>query len=128
MPVARPALSPTLLRKPHGLPHATISAPLSDDWRGEDHGLKGLASLKKSQSPFQGLALHNSIVGDLHRTEQTTKMAETTKHETAHVEELERSTSVNKKLAVMGTVKLTEGRIVYIPTPTADPQGTLDSY
>lgn len=26
---------------------------------------------------------------------------------------------------VMGTVRLTEGSIVYIPTPTADPQGTL---
>lgn len=25
---------------------------------------------------------------------------------------------------VMGTVKLTEDSIVYIPTPTADPQGT----
>ena len=25
--------------------------------------------------------------------------------------------------SVMGTVKLTEGTIIYIPTPTADPQG-----
>lgn len=29
----------------------------------------------------------------------------------------------DKKTAVMGTVKLTEGTIIYIPSPTADPQG-----
>lgn len=27
--------------------------------------------------------------------------------------------------AVMGTVKLTEGTIIYVPAPTADPQGDL---
>lgn len=27
------------------------------------------------------------------------------------------------ELEVMGTVKLTHGKIIYIPTPTADPQG-----
>lgn len=44
----------------------------------------------------------------------------------SYVEEMERVTtkeSLKAKVAVMGTVKLTEGAIVYIPTPTADPQG-----
>lgn len=27
------------------------------------------------------------------------------------------------EVEVMGTVKLTHGKIIYIPTPTADPQG-----
>lgn len=30
--------------------------------------------------------------------------------------------------SVMGTVKLTEGTIIYIPAPTADPQGTHLSF
>jgi hypothetical protein len=30
---------------------------------------------------------------------------------------------VQDEVAVMGTVKLTSGQVVYIPTPTADPQG-----
>ena len=29
----------------------------------------------------------------------------------------------DKTTSVMGTVKLTEGAIIYIPAPTADPQG-----
>jgi len=33
---------------------------------------------------------------------------------------------VKSRVAVMGTVKLTEGTIVYIPTPTADPQDPLN--
>lgn len=31
----------------------------------------------------------------------------------------------NNTTAVMGTVKLTEGTIIYVPAPTADPQGDL---
>lgn len=30
---------------------------------------------------------------------------------------------VQEEVAVMGTVKLTDGDIVYVPTPSADPQG-----
>jgi hypothetical protein len=36
--------------------------------------------------------------------------------------------SDKKKKKVMGTVKLTEGKVVYIPTPTADPQGMNTSF
>jgi hypothetical protein len=38
-----------------------------------------------------------------------------------HIEELE--SQELEQITTMGTVKLTEGAIVYIPTPTADPQG-----
>jgi hypothetical protein len=38
------------------------------------------------------------------------------------VEEDERP-APDVNVAVMGTVKLSEGSIVYIPTPTADPRG-----
>lgn len=41
----------------------------------------------------------------------------------SHVEDVTASVDKDKKLAVVGTVKLTEGGIVYIPTPTADPRG-----
>lgn len=30
---------------------------------------------------------------------------------------------IQEEVAVMGTVKLTDGDIVYVPTPSADPQG-----
>lgn len=33
----------------------------------------------------------------------------------------------DKTTSVMGTVKLTEGAIIYIPSPTADPQGMFFS-
>ncbi|KAL4905551.1 hypothetical protein BDW74DRAFT_177920 [Aspergillus multicolor] len=57
-------------------------------------------------------------------------MADTTKADIAYVEDVEdgRAASMdgNKKTKVMGTVRLTEGKIVYIPTPTADPQDPLN--
>lgn len=37
------------------------------------------------------------------------------------IEELEHTKTLDQ-VATMGTVKLTDGDIVYIPTPTADPQ------
>lgn len=43
-----------------------------------------------------------------------------------HVEEADPATGTEVEVVqvhTMGTVKLTEGEIVYIPTPTADPQG-----
>jgi hypothetical protein len=43
-----------------------------------------------------------------------------------HVEEAEPAIGAGFEVVqvhTMGTVKLTEGEIVYIPTPTADPQG-----
>jgi hypothetical protein len=51
-----------------------------------------------------------------------------TKSDVNHVEHLERDSldviQVSKsKVEVSGTVKLTEGKTVFIPTPTADPQG-----
>lgn len=51
-------------------------------------------------------------------------MADTAKNEISHVEDLEDGDPHPPKDKVMGTVKLTVGEIVYIPTPTADPQGT----
>lgn len=47
------------------------------------------------------------------------------KSSTDHVEELQASSSRNElgRTETMGTVKLTEGKIVYIPAPSADPQG-----
>lgn len=35
-----------------------------------------------------------------------------------------KSNGLDDATKVMGTVKLTEDSIIYIPTPTADPQGT----
>jgi hypothetical protein len=35
-----------------------------------------------------------------------------------------RDNGLDGSTKVMGTVKLTEDSIIYIPTPTADPQGT----
>ncbi|RAL07139.1 putative MFS transporter [Aspergillus homomorphus CBS 101889] len=45
---------------------------------------------------------------------------------TSHVEDIEEGQMGDKKEAVTGTVRLTEGSIVYIPTPTADPQDPLN--
>lgn len=50
------------------------------------------------------------------------------KVEAAHVERIDSESHgtqdlIQDEVAVMGTVKLTDGQIVYIPTPTADPQG-----
>lgn len=42
----------------------------------------------------------------------------------SHVEDIEEGQMGDKPDVVTGTVKLTEGSIVYIPTPTADPQGS----
>lgn len=42
------------------------------------------------------------------------------------IEELEHSTTL-EPVTTMGTVKLTDGVIVYIPAPTADPQGWISS-
>ncbi|KAL3486028.1 major facilitator superfamily domain-containing protein [Aspergillus germanicus] len=49
-----------------------------------------------------------------------------TKNDITHVEDLEDAGLAPPKDKVMGTVKLTEGKIVYIPTPTADPQDPLN--
>jgi hypothetical protein len=49
-----------------------------------------------------------------------------TKNDITHVEDLEDAGLSPPKDKVMGTVKLTEGKIVYIPTPTADPQDPLN--
>ncbi|KAK8116747.1 uncharacterized protein PG998_005028 [Apiospora kogelbergensis] len=46
-----------------------------------------------------------------------------------HVEDLDvvkDSDILQGEVAVMGTVKLTEGKVIYIPTPTADPQDPLN--
>lgn len=40
----------------------------------------------------------------------------------SHVEDV-MAGEVDNRRKVMGTVKLTEGNIVYIPTPTTDPRG-----
>lgn len=43
-----------------------------------------------------------------------------------HIEDLDvvkDSDILQGEVAVMGTVKLTQGKVIYIPTPTADPQG-----
>lgn len=48
-----------------------------------------------------------------------------------HVEEAEPAIDAEVDVVqvhTMGTVKLTEGEIVYIPTPTADPQGKYNSF
>lgn len=57
-------------------------------------------------------------------------MKDTEKGTGQHVEmihdELSESSRLDGEAAkVMGTVKLTEGSIIYIPTPTADPQGMM---
>jgi hypothetical protein len=49
-----------------------------------------------------------------------------TKNDITHVEDLEEAGIAPPKGKVMGTVKLTDGLIVYIPTPTADPQDPLN--
>ncbi|KAH6951795.1 hypothetical protein FAVG1_09396 [Fusarium avenaceum] len=54
-----------------------------------------------------------------------------TKSDVNHVERMERDSldgiEVSKsKIEVSGTVKLTDGKTVYIPTPTADPQDPLN--
>lgn len=54
---------------------------------------------------------------------ETTTMADVVKTDITHVEHIEEGGAAATKGKVMGTVKLTEGKIVYIPTPTADPRG-----
>ena len=41
----------------------------------------------------------------------------------SEVEELQASSPDLARTETMGTVKLTQGEVVYIPAPTADPQG-----
>ncbi|KAL4862696.1 hypothetical protein BDV12DRAFT_207056 [Aspergillus spectabilis] len=55
-------------------------------------------------------------------------MADVGKDSLTHVEDIEDGTGggTTAKHKVMGTVKLTEGAIVYVPTPTADPQDPLN--
>ncbi|KAL4812255.1 major facilitator superfamily domain-containing protein [Aspergillus spinulosporus] len=57
-------------------------------------------------------------------------MTEVDKADITYVEDIEdRRASVidgSGRKKVMGTVKLTEGKVVYIPTPTADPQDPLN--
>ena len=50
-------------------------------------------------------------------------MPDDDKASVGHVEEIEALGGAKQNRKVMGTVKLTEGAIVYIPTPTADPRG-----
>jgi hypothetical protein len=54
-------------------------------------------------------------------------MSQKDKSFVGHVEDIEAvetgEMKIHQSKKVMGTVKLTEGSIVYIPTPTADPQG-----
>lgn len=57
-------------------------------------------------------------------------MKDTEKATGQHVEMVHDEISESPKLdgeaiKAMGTVKLTEGSIIYIPTPTADPQGMI---
>ncbi|KAL4924822.1 major facilitator superfamily domain-containing protein [Aspergillus undulatus] len=53
-------------------------------------------------------------------------MADAVKSDISHVEHIEEGGVKPMKGKVMGTVKLTEGAIVYIPTPTADPRDPLN--
>lgn len=48
-------------------------------------------------------------------------MSDTKLNDVELVEELEHTKTL-EQVGTMGTVKLTDGEIVYIPTPTADPQ------
>ena len=49
------------------------------------------------------------------------------KTDASHVEVLEDLTDEKlHKTATMGTVQLTDGAIIYVPTPTADPQDPLN--
>lgn len=48
-------------------------------------------------------------------------MDDTTKKDVVYVEDMEEGGLTRVKGKVMGTVKITEGTVVYIPTPTADP-------
>ena len=56
-------------------------------------------------------------------------MSRNDKGSVGHVEDIEAvnigKTETHRATNVMGTVKLTEGSIVYIPAPTADPRGIL---
>ncbi|GLA19471.1 hypothetical protein AnigIFM62618_007582 [Aspergillus niger] len=53
-------------------------------------------------------------------------MDDTTKKDVVYVEDIEEGGLTRVKGKVMGTVKITEGTVVYIPTPTADPQDPLN--
>lgn len=53
-----------------------------------------------------------------------------TKQSFNHVERVDLDSSeaihvTKSKLSVSGTVKLTAGAVIYIPTPTADPRGMV---
>ncbi|KAJ4223287.1 hypothetical protein NW759_005922 [Fusarium solani] len=52
-------------------------------------------------------------------------MTDKSKNDWACVKSVE-DVKVGESVAVMGTVRLTEGAIVYVPTPTADPQDPLN--
>lgn len=57
-------------------------------------------------------------------------MKDTDKAYGEHVEVVDDESSgqeLDKVVKVVGTVKLTEDHIVYIPTPTADPRGTVNT-
>jgi hypothetical protein len=49
-------------------------------------------------------------------------MADYKKDNVEFVEELEHTETL-EQVQTMGTVKLSDGAIIYIPSPTADPQG-----
>ncbi|CAD0096289.1 unnamed protein product [Aureobasidium vineae] len=54
-------------------------------------------------------------------------MGDTKEHNVEFVEELEHSKTLDhtqtlEQVTTMGTVKLTDGAVVYIPSPTTDPQ------
>lgn len=53
-------------------------------------------------------------------------MTDKSKNDWACVKSVE-DVKVGESVAVMGTVRLTKGAIVYVPTPTADPQGNDSS-
>ncbi|KAI9035857.1 putative MFS transporter [Aspergillus affinis] len=53
-------------------------------------------------------------------------MPDDDKASAGHVEEIEALGEFKQNRKIMGTVKLTEGAIVYIPTPTADPRDPLN--
>ncbi|KAL4916437.1 major facilitator superfamily domain-containing protein [Aspergillus aurantiobrunneus] len=53
-------------------------------------------------------------------------MADPAKDDISYVEDVEDGRVIPANGKVMGTVKLTEGKVVYIPTPTADPRDPLN--
>jgi hypothetical protein len=80
----------------------------------------GAASLDCSSPP--------SSASQQQRTTTTKACTMDTKSDVNHVESISKDSldviQVTKsKIEVSGTVKLIEGKTIYIPTPTADPQG-----